>query len=253
MTDSPIIAFYRGAGPDHRGRFLHEIREFGVDELESTHDFIQWLFPLPERSGANPHAPLLSASDIDAFGDSTGSNSPAPMRRRASTARATMRSAAPHGWTGRTTSFASAASCAASACSAAVRSRWPSCSAWRASIARTQTPSARARWDSGERPAALAANRPALPDLRRHGALADRWHNGRLPGFHDDVPSFCGQKKLDECRCIGHVPGGARNERGVADRLPQVDAVGKSHDVDLAARVPAHLPGRRAARQAPGK
>jgi hypothetical protein len=72
MTDSPIIAFYRGAGPDHRGRFLHEIREFGVEELEGTHDFIQWLFPLPERSGANPYAPLLSASDIESFGADPG-------------------------------------------------------------------------------------------------------------------------------------------------------------------------------------
>jgi hypothetical protein len=67
MTGSAILAFYRGTGTDHRGRTLGEIRALDVDALESTHDFIQWLFPLPEKSGANPHAPLLSPADIEAF------------------------------------------------------------------------------------------------------------------------------------------------------------------------------------------
>ncbi|HEY6287985.1 MAG TPA: opioid growth factor receptor-related protein, partial [Nitrospiraceae bacterium] len=40
------------------------------DGLERTHDYIQWLFPLPERSSANPDAPLLSLADIRAFGES---------------------------------------------------------------------------------------------------------------------------------------------------------------------------------------
>ena len=35
--------------------------------LEDVHDYIQWLFPLPERSGANPWAPVLTAEDIAAF------------------------------------------------------------------------------------------------------------------------------------------------------------------------------------------
>jgi hypothetical protein len=34
------------------------------DELERHHDFIQWLFPLPEPSSVNPEAPLLSNDDI---------------------------------------------------------------------------------------------------------------------------------------------------------------------------------------------
>jgi hypothetical protein len=37
------------------------------DRLEEIHDFIQWLFPLPERSQANPHAPVIDRADIDAF------------------------------------------------------------------------------------------------------------------------------------------------------------------------------------------
>ncbi|HET9148421.1 MAG TPA: opioid growth factor receptor-related protein [Acetobacteraceae bacterium] len=31
------------------------------------HDYIQWLFPLPERSGFNPAAPVLSRQDIGVF------------------------------------------------------------------------------------------------------------------------------------------------------------------------------------------
>lgn len=35
--------------------------------LEYTHDFIQWLFPLRERSGANPTAPRLDDATVEAF------------------------------------------------------------------------------------------------------------------------------------------------------------------------------------------
>lgn len=37
---------------------------FDDERLERTHDFIQWLFPLPERSGAQPDAPVLTEADI---------------------------------------------------------------------------------------------------------------------------------------------------------------------------------------------
>jgi hypothetical protein len=46
---------------------LSHILGFGFDELEIHHDYIQWLFPLPEPSGANAEAPLLSKEDIAAF------------------------------------------------------------------------------------------------------------------------------------------------------------------------------------------
>ena len=67
MRETALVAYYRGTGPDHRGRLLSDIHEFGFDELESTHDYIQWLFPLPEPSGANASAPLLSAEDMALF------------------------------------------------------------------------------------------------------------------------------------------------------------------------------------------
>lgn len=36
-------------------------------QLERVHDYIQWLFPLRERSGANPSAPTLNGAAIEAF------------------------------------------------------------------------------------------------------------------------------------------------------------------------------------------
>jgi hypothetical protein len=70
MTPSRIVAFYSGEAPDDRGRSLQDMQSQSLDQLEYNHDYIQWLFPLPERSGANPRAPLLSAPDIRAFADS---------------------------------------------------------------------------------------------------------------------------------------------------------------------------------------
>ena len=67
MGDTKVVAFYRGDGRDHRGRLLSHIHQYSFDALELHHDYIQWLFPLPEPSGANPSAPLLSEQDIAAF------------------------------------------------------------------------------------------------------------------------------------------------------------------------------------------
>jgi hypothetical protein len=70
MTQSRIVAFYSGEAPDDRGRSLADLQSQSLDQLEYNHDYIQWLFPLPERSSANPAAPLLSAADVRAFADS---------------------------------------------------------------------------------------------------------------------------------------------------------------------------------------
>src|SRR6202023_1155348 len=65
--DQQILEFYAGATPDHRGRYLDEILKWSDDELERVHDYIQWLFPLPERSGFNANAPVLDARTIEEF------------------------------------------------------------------------------------------------------------------------------------------------------------------------------------------
>jgi hypothetical protein len=64
---SALLAFYLGTHPDHRGRLLAEILRQDDDWLESTHDFIQWLFPLPEASGAWPGAPRLDRDTQQTF------------------------------------------------------------------------------------------------------------------------------------------------------------------------------------------
>lgn len=64
---SRLVDFYRGEVDDTEGRLLRDIWGWGDDELELVHDFIQWLFPLPEPSRFNPDAPLLTPEDIATF------------------------------------------------------------------------------------------------------------------------------------------------------------------------------------------
>jgi len=67
VADTSIIGFYSGTQPDHRGRYLHEVQEWPDDQLESVHDYIQWLFPLPEPSGFNIAAPVLTRESAQEF------------------------------------------------------------------------------------------------------------------------------------------------------------------------------------------
>jgi Opioid growth factor receptor (OGFr) conserved region len=66
-SPSPLTAFYRDGARDDEGRTLAEILAWDDDRLEAVHDFIQWLFPLPEPSGANPAAPILDPETIRTF------------------------------------------------------------------------------------------------------------------------------------------------------------------------------------------
>lgn len=62
-----LTRFYLGLEPDDRGRLVTRIQSFDEDRLEETHDFIQWLFPLPEPSPVNPGAPVLDETTIAEF------------------------------------------------------------------------------------------------------------------------------------------------------------------------------------------
>ncbi len=64
---SNLVTFYKGLGTDTAGRTIDEIWGWDHRRLEMVHDFIQWLFPLPEPSRFNPDAPLLTPDDIAAF------------------------------------------------------------------------------------------------------------------------------------------------------------------------------------------
>ena len=65
--NKPIVDFYLGKAPDTSGRTLKEIQAWGYHQLETTHDYIQWLFPLPEPSQYNLIAPVLDAEQIAEF------------------------------------------------------------------------------------------------------------------------------------------------------------------------------------------
>jgi hypothetical protein len=62
-----LVRFYARLAPDDRGRFLEEIQGWSDLQLERTHDYIQWLFPLTKRSAFNPSAPILDAKAISEF------------------------------------------------------------------------------------------------------------------------------------------------------------------------------------------
>ena len=70
MAAGAIVAFLQGEGPDSRGRTLFDVLAFSNAALEQSHDFIQWLFPLPEPSAAVADAPVLSPEDITAIHNS---------------------------------------------------------------------------------------------------------------------------------------------------------------------------------------
>lgn len=64
---SRLTDFYRGQATDSEGRTLAELWAYSDHQLESIHDFIQWMFPLPTPSQFNPDAPLVTPSDIAEF------------------------------------------------------------------------------------------------------------------------------------------------------------------------------------------
>ena len=66
-ADLPIVAFLGGVGPDSHGRLLNDIWGFSDAEIERTHNFIQWLFPLAEASLSVPGSPTLTSHEIAAL------------------------------------------------------------------------------------------------------------------------------------------------------------------------------------------
>jgi hypothetical protein len=62
-----LVSFYAGKTRDSEGRWLSDILNWTDERLEYEHDFIQWLFPLPEFSMVNPDAPLINRDVFAAF------------------------------------------------------------------------------------------------------------------------------------------------------------------------------------------
>lgn len=70
MKTSQLVTFYLGKGLDVSGRMIDDILSWSDEQLEDVHDYIQWLFPLPEKSSYNSSAPLLTEDDVNAFKES---------------------------------------------------------------------------------------------------------------------------------------------------------------------------------------
>lgn len=66
---TPLIAFYRGQATDHQGRYIDGVWTLSHFWLEHTHDYIQWLFPIPEVGRFNHFAPRLSDVEREVFQD----------------------------------------------------------------------------------------------------------------------------------------------------------------------------------------
>ena len=71
---SRLVEFYLGRTRDDRGRLIYDILMFDDHQLEHTHDYIQWLFPLDTPSAFNLTAPILTQQDIAEFRDNEREN-----------------------------------------------------------------------------------------------------------------------------------------------------------------------------------
>ncbi|KAF5871882.1 putative opioid growth factor receptor conserved region protein [Botrytis fragariae] len=65
-VESRLVSFYRNKTPDNAGRLLSHIMSWDYEKLEDIHDYIQWLFPLPEESMFSG-APLVDENVFNAF------------------------------------------------------------------------------------------------------------------------------------------------------------------------------------------
>lgn len=66
MNAKDSIRSYLGyGGMDHRRRTLGQSLAWDDEMLESTHDFVQWWFPLIEPSSFNPDAPVASRLEFE--------------------------------------------------------------------------------------------------------------------------------------------------------------------------------------------
>jgi len=66
-----IVGFLEGKTPDHRGRILAMLLQQTDHQAETTHDYIQCLFPLDEPSRSVNGAPVLTELEIDEIRDSS--------------------------------------------------------------------------------------------------------------------------------------------------------------------------------------
>ena len=65
MTNNvSIVDFLEGVEPNINQLYIQDIWDLSDEEIENTHDFIQWLFPTDKPSRYNLAAPVLSEQDM---------------------------------------------------------------------------------------------------------------------------------------------------------------------------------------------
>jgi hypothetical protein len=62
-----LIKFFEGTGTDDQGRSLSEILAWSDRDLEWSHDWVQIVFPLPERSDFQHTVAIIDKRVFDAF------------------------------------------------------------------------------------------------------------------------------------------------------------------------------------------
>ena len=68
--ENGVLGFLNGTAADIHGRTFDYVMAFSDEQIEHTHNFIQWLFPLSEPSLSVPGSPCLSDADVTAIKDS---------------------------------------------------------------------------------------------------------------------------------------------------------------------------------------
>ena len=61
--NTALIKFLSGRGTDHAGRTYQDVLDQDDQWLEYTHDWVQWCFPLFEKSQSVKSAPTLESSN----------------------------------------------------------------------------------------------------------------------------------------------------------------------------------------------
>jgi hypothetical protein len=67
MFESRIKKFYEKRAKDNYGRSLDEMQHYNYEELEYIHNYIQWMFPLTEKSRVNFSAPCINGKGYSAY------------------------------------------------------------------------------------------------------------------------------------------------------------------------------------------
>lgn len=68
--ENGVLGFLNGTAADIHGRTFDDVLAFSDEQIERTHNFIQWLFPLPEPSLSVPGSPCLTDAEIITIKDS---------------------------------------------------------------------------------------------------------------------------------------------------------------------------------------